>query len=91
MAPAEPMAKPFEHIGDAPFFAEERKGWKGYVEWEDYPEKKEEAAKILAKYDFPVVSELIFLTTLDMRLTHKHSHQSFNSYHSPKQILYLKE
>jgi sulfite oxidase len=58
MAPAEPLAKPFEHIGDAPFFAEERKGWKGYVEWEDYPEKKEEAAKILAKYDFPVVRKL---------------------------------
>lgn len=32
---------------------EERAGWKGYVEWEDYPEKKEEARKRLARYSFP--------------------------------------
>ncbi|KAF4552288.1 Oxidoreductase molybdopterin-binding domain-containing protein [Elsinoe fawcettii] len=36
-----------------PYFAEEREGWKGYVEWEKYPEKKEQAQDILAKYDFP--------------------------------------
>lgn len=59
MAPAEPNAKPFQLIGDAPFFPEERKGWKGYIEWERHPEKKQEAAKILAQYDFPVVSTRI--------------------------------
>jgi|TARA_R110002003_G_scaffold180_6_gene14382 sulfite oxidase len=55
MAPAEPHAKPFEALGETPVFAEERKGWKGYIEWERYPEKKKEAAAILAQYDFPVV------------------------------------
>ena len=34
-------------------FAEETPGWKGYVEWERYPEKKEKAAEILARYRFP--------------------------------------
>ncbi|KAK3712954.1 hypothetical protein LTR37_008839 [Vermiconidia calcicola] len=42
---------PFED--SAPFFAEERKGWKGYVEWEKYPEKKKQAAEALAQYKFP--------------------------------------
>ncbi|KAK5400011.1 hypothetical protein LTR06_011338 [Exophiala xenobiotica] len=28
-------------------FQRERDGWKGYVEWEKYPEKKEKAHKIL--------------------------------------------
>jgi hypothetical protein len=36
-------------------FAEERVGWKGYVEWEKYPEKKAAAAKILAEHTFPPV------------------------------------
>jgi sulfite oxidase len=34
-------------------FKEEREGWHGYVEWEDYPEKKEKAAAILAQHEFP--------------------------------------
>ncbi|MCJ1369174.1 hypothetical protein MMC20_000383 [Loxospora ochrophaea] len=34
------------------YFAEEEKGWHGYVEWEKYPEKKKEAADVLAKYSF---------------------------------------
>ncbi len=34
-------------------FAEERRGWKGYVEWEDCPDKKAKAAKILARHKFP--------------------------------------
>ncbi|EAT79539.2 hypothetical protein SNOG_13212 [Parastagonospora nodorum SN15] len=59
MAPAEPNAKPFEVQGELPVFAEERKGWKGYVEWERYPEKKKQAAEVLARYDFPVVSKNI--------------------------------
>ncbi|KAJ9649705.1 hypothetical protein H2199_000484 [Coniosporium tulheliwenetii] len=36
----------------APYFAEERPGWKGYIEWENYPDKQKEAQEILAKYDF---------------------------------------
>ncbi|KAL9096663.1 MAG: hypothetical protein Q9165_001151 [Trypethelium subeluteriae] len=38
--------------GARPCFEEERPGWKGFVEWEGYAEKKEEAKKILAQYDF---------------------------------------
>jgi len=63
MAPAEPNAIPFAQKGDVPMFEEERKGWKGYVEWEKYPEKKKAAAEILSKYDFPVVS-LISITMI---------------------------
>lgn len=37
----------------APYFAEEKKGWTGYIEWERYPEKKAEGAKVLAQYNFP--------------------------------------
>ena len=36
-------------------FPEERKGWKGYVEWEKYPEKKEKAIKLLQMYNFQQV------------------------------------
>ncbi|KAI4799716.1 molybdopterin binding oxidoreductase [Aureobasidium sp. EXF-8845] len=43
----------FEVKGEAPYYAEEREGWKGYIEWEKYPEKKAEAEKILAQYEFP--------------------------------------
>ncbi|KEY68513.1 hypothetical protein S7711_08365 [Stachybotrys chartarum IBT 7711] len=32
---------------------EEREGWKGYVEWEDYPDKKEQARRRFARYRFP--------------------------------------
>lgn len=71
MAPPEPRAKPFEQQGEEPFFTEERDGWSGYVEWEkvgrvqcpvglantaQYPDKKKQAAEVLAQYDFPVVS-----------------------------------
>lgn len=57
MSPAEPHAIPFRaKAGDQlPTFDEEREGWKGYYEWEDYPEKREQVEKILAKYDFPDV------------------------------------
>ncbi|RMZ17474.1 hypothetical protein D0862_00851 [Hortaea werneckii] len=34
-------------------FAAERDGWKGYVEWEMYPEKKAKAHKILTSQNFP--------------------------------------
>lgn len=34
-------------------FAEELPGWEGYVEWEDYPDKRAKAAAILARHTFP--------------------------------------
>jgi len=34
-------------------FAEEHKGWRGYIEWENYPEKKAKAAAILKRHTFP--------------------------------------
>jgi len=37
----------------APYFPEEREGWKGYIEWENYPGKKEHASEVLAQYAFP--------------------------------------
>jgi len=36
-------------------FSEELKGWKGYIEWEKYPDKKKKAAEILAKHEFAKV------------------------------------
>ena len=51
--------KPFEYkswrddlaiksVGDPrKLFQEEREGWEGYIEWENYPEKKVKARKIL--------------------------------------------
>ncbi|KAK0636966.1 Oxidoreductase, molybdopterin-binding domain-containing protein [Bombardia bombarda] len=53
MAPSEPHAIPFRQKGEVPAFAEEVEGWKGYIEWERYPEKKKQAEKILKNYDFP--------------------------------------
>jgi sulfite oxidase len=64
MAPAEPNHKPFEVKGEVPVFEEEREGWKGYIEWERYPEKKKKAAEIMANYDFPVVSILSIASAL---------------------------
>lgn len=34
------------------YFAEEREGWHGYIEWERYPEKKTATANILSQYAF---------------------------------------
>jgi len=36
-------------------FSEELEGWKGYIEWEKYPDKKKRAAEILAKHEFAKV------------------------------------
>jgi sulfite oxidase len=58
MGIAEPNHEPFKLLTEEPDFPEEREGWKGYIEWEKYPEKKKKAAEILANYDFPVVSNL---------------------------------
>lgn len=57
MAPAEPNAIPFRAKGEIPEFKEERDGWKGYIEWEKYPEKKKLVEKLMAQYDFPDVSD----------------------------------
>lgn len=66
MAPAEPNHEPFQIKGELPEFKEERPGWKGYVEWERYPEKKQKAAEILAQYDFPVVSTMGVATSPEL-------------------------
>lgn len=34
-------------------FKEELPGWRGYIEWEKYPEKRAQAAAILARHTFP--------------------------------------
>lgn len=52
---AEPNHPPFKLLTEEPNFEEEREGWKGYVEWEKYPEKKKQVAELLAKYQFPPV------------------------------------
>ena len=58
MAPAEPHAIPFMQKGEVPYFKEELEGWKGYIEWEKYPQKREKAENILKQYDFPDVSAI---------------------------------
>ncbi|KAM0298123.1 hypothetical protein HYE67_001163 [Fusarium culmorum] len=46
--------KAIDAVGDRnELFKIERKGWKGYVEWENYPEKKAAAHKILTSQTFP--------------------------------------
>ncbi|KXN82426.1 Sulfite oxidase [Leucoagaricus sp. SymC.cos] len=42
-------------------FKEERRGWNGYIEWEDYPEKKAIAHKILAAKKFTHIPEFQFV------------------------------
>lgn len=83
MAPAEPNALPFQQKGEAPVFAEERKGWGGYIEWEKYPEKKKQAEEVLANYDFPVVSTA-HTPAEKKSLTRAGSHQSSSSLHCPR-------
>ncbi|KAL5362234.1 molybdopterin binding oxidoreductase [Aspergillus floccosus] len=48
-------------VGDRDkLFARERPGWKGYVEWEYYPEKKKAAHKILTSQTFPSCPDFMF-------------------------------
>ncbi|KGO44629.1 Eukaryotic molybdopterin oxidoreductase [Penicillium expansum] len=48
-------------VGDrAKLFTRERNGWKGYVEWENYPEKKAKARKILTSQTFAPSPDFIF-------------------------------
>ena len=43
----------FPNDRQTPYFKEEKVGWKGYIEWEKYPDKKKQAAHILSSYSFP--------------------------------------
>ncbi|KAJ5380728.1 uncharacterized protein N7496_003156 [Penicillium cataractarum] len=50
-----------QSVGDrAKLFSRERVGWKGYVEWENFPEKKSRAKKILASQTFPECPDFMF-------------------------------
>ncbi|KOS21319.1 putative sulfite oxidase [Escovopsis weberi] len=49
-------------VDDATFVvSEERQGWRGYVEWEDYPEKKPKARKRFSRFRFPPPPEFQLL------------------------------
>lgn len=87
MAPAEPNHEPFMVQGQPPVFEEERKGWKGYIEWERYPEKKKLAAEVLAKYDFPVVGTIARVQQRQL-LTFFCSHPSSKWCRYPRQTRY---
>jgi uncharacterized protein YfaQ (DUF2300 family) len=43
---------------------EELPGWHGYVEWEQYPERKQKVKEFMKKFDFPGVSLLLVLQPL---------------------------
>ncbi|KAH9883467.1 sulfite oxidase [Xylariomycetidae sp. FL2044] len=45
--------KPAEKKSDPKLAQDELPGWDGYVEWEDYPEKKKKAHEILMSHKFP--------------------------------------
>lgn len=61
--PKLPVRNP-DHV----YFAEEQKGWHGYVEWEKYPKKAKRAAEILSEDKFAGVSPLI-IAPASIRLT----------------------
>ena len=42
-------------VSELVYFAEEKKGWHGYIEWEKYPDKAKRAAEILSKHRFAEV------------------------------------
>ncbi|KAK7462372.1 hypothetical protein VKT23_007973 [Stygiomarasmius scandens] len=54
-----------ENIDIKKAFAEEKLGWRGYVEWEKYPEKKELATRILNKSKFTPIPEFQFVPLPD--------------------------
>lgn len=43
-----------------PHFEEEKHGWKGYIEWERYPEKKKQADQVLSQFEIPGPPEFQF-------------------------------
>ncbi|KAJ5756878.1 uncharacterized protein N7511_007060 [Penicillium nucicola] len=53
--------KAIRAVGDRnKLFARERQGWVGYVEWEDYPEKKAKAHTLLTSQTFPPCPDFQF-------------------------------
>ncbi|EMD00481.1 hypothetical protein BAUCODRAFT_170332 [Baudoinia panamericana UAMH 10762] len=40
-------------VGDRDMLFQDEPNWKGHIEWENYPEKKEKAHKILSSQNFP--------------------------------------
>ncbi|KAI0969643.1 sulfite oxidase [Xylaria arbuscula] len=51
--PKEPTTPPPDPKFDDDLAKDEIPGWSGYVEWEDYPEKKKTAHEILISHEFP--------------------------------------
>ncbi|OTA99380.1 hypothetical protein M426DRAFT_16503 [Hypoxylon sp. CI-4A] len=49
----EPKTSPITKKFDGKLAADELPGWDGYVEWEDYPDKKRKAHEILVSQKFP--------------------------------------
>ncbi|KAK5655065.1 hypothetical protein OQA88_5964 [Cercophora sp. LCS_1] len=87
MSPAEPQAIPFRPQGDIPVFAEEKEGWKGYIEWEKYPGKKKRVQDVMSRYDFPDPPEfqLVPLPTTNPILTG----ERWKQYHSACGLDYI--
>ncbi|RWA10115.1 hypothetical protein EKO27_g4987, partial [Xylaria grammica] len=52
-APENPTTPPPDPKVDYELAKDELPGWRGYVEWEDYPEKKKKAHEILISHEFP--------------------------------------
>ncbi|TGJ81656.1 hypothetical protein E0Z10_g7116 [Xylaria hypoxylon] len=52
-APENPTTPPLDPKVDYELAKDELPGWFGYVEWEDYPEKKKAAHEILISHEFP--------------------------------------
>ncbi|KAI2794524.1 hypothetical protein POX_a01123 [Penicillium oxalicum] len=53
--------KAIEAVGDREkLFSRERDGWEGYIEWEEFPEKKAQAHKILTSQSFPECPDYMF-------------------------------
>ncbi|KAI0430522.1 sulfite oxidase [Xylaria sp. FL1042] len=51
--PKDPTTPPLDPKFDDSLAKDEFPGWSGYVEWEDYPEKKKAAHEILMSHKFP--------------------------------------
>ena len=76
-------------VGDRDeLFREEREGWSGYVEWENYPEKKAKAHKILTSQNVSSFPSSHLAVAVHGMLTSGSSlrHQSFRWVPSPTPI-----
>ncbi|KAF5383482.1 hypothetical protein D9757_006135 [Collybiopsis confluens] len=63
--PEAAQSAPPENINVHKAFAEEKADWTGYVEWEEYPEKKALASKILKASKFTPIPEFQFVPLPD--------------------------